>query len=68
MKWTKLRTGALLVRFMGVDLKTIMFNMERGQVKTEMSFVSKECYSTQREKIEVLSFCTSFCLETTRGL
>ncbi|KAL6290314.1 hypothetical protein ACE6H2_007824 [Prunus campanulata] len=37
MKWTKvLRPGALGVRFMGVDLNTIMFNMERGQDTTEM--------------------------------
>ncbi|CAB4300457.1 unnamed protein product [Prunus armeniaca] len=36
MKWTKvLRTGALGVRFMGVDLNTIMFNMEQGQDMTE---------------------------------
>ncbi|CAL8123140.1 unnamed protein product [Prunus armeniaca] len=37
MKWTKvLRTGALGVRFMGVDLNTIMFNMEQGQDMTEL--------------------------------
>ncbi|KAL6290310.1 hypothetical protein ACE6H2_007820 [Prunus campanulata] len=36
MKWTEvLRTGALGVRFMGVDLNTIMFNMGRGQDTTE---------------------------------
>ncbi|PQM38776.1 uncharacterized protein Pyn_34461 [Prunus yedoensis var. nudiflora] len=36
MKWTRvLRTGARGVRFMGVDLNTIMFNMERGQDTTE---------------------------------
>lgn len=29
MKWTQvLRTGAVGIRFMGVDLNTIMFNME----------------------------------------
>ncbi|CAL9007312.1 unnamed protein product [Prunus brigantina] len=39
MKWTKvLRIGALGVRFMGVDLNTIMFNMERGQDMTEACF------------------------------
>lgn len=39
MKWTKvLRTGALGVRFMGVDLSTIMFNMEQGQDMTEVCF------------------------------
>ncbi|PQM38781.1 uncharacterized protein Pyn_34466 [Prunus yedoensis var. nudiflora] len=37
MKWTKiLRTGSLGVRFRGVDLNTIMFNMERGQHTTEL--------------------------------
>lgn len=29
MKWTHvLRTGALGIKFMGVDLNTVMFNME----------------------------------------
>ncbi|CAL9007317.1 unnamed protein product [Prunus brigantina] len=38
MKWTKvLRTGALGVRFMGVDLNTIMFNMEQGQDMIEIT-------------------------------
>ncbi|KAF3442997.1 hypothetical protein FNV43_RR16916 [Rhamnella rubrinervis] len=32
MKWTKvLRTGAIEAKFMGLDLTTIMFNMENGQ-------------------------------------
>ena len=39
MKWTQvLRTGAIEARFMGVDLNTIMFNMERGQDTTEVHF------------------------------
>ncbi|CAL8123036.1 unnamed protein product [Prunus armeniaca] len=50
MKWTKvLRTGALGVRFMGVDLNTIMFNMEQGQEMTEL----KEFVLTQPEAYEI---------------
>ncbi len=41
MKWTKvLRTGAVEVKFMGVDLSTIMFTMERGQDTAEVCFTS----------------------------
>jgi hypothetical protein len=41
MKWTKvLRTGAVEVKFMGVDLSTIMFTMERGQDTVEVCFCS----------------------------
>jgi len=41
MKWTKvLRTGAVEVKFMGVDLSTIMFTMERGQDTVEVFFCS----------------------------
>ncbi|GMY23685.1 hypothetical protein FCV25MIE_18926 [Fagus crenata] len=37
MKWTKvLRTGAVEVKFMGVDLSTIMFTVERGQDTAEL--------------------------------
>lgn len=37
MKWTKLlRTGALGVKFMGIDLSTIMFNVEGGQKLLEV--------------------------------
>ncbi|PQQ17309.1 uncharacterized protein Pyn_08777 [Prunus yedoensis var. nudiflora] len=50
MKWTKvLRTGALGVRFMGVDLNTIMFNMEQGQDMTEL----KEFVLDQPEAYEI---------------
>ncbi|BBN70284.1 hypothetical protein Prudu_1456S000200 [Prunus dulcis] len=50
MKWTKvLRTGALGVRFMGVDLSTIMFNMEQGQDMTEL----KEFVWNQPEAYEI---------------
>lgn len=39
MKWTKvLRTGAVEVKFMGVDLSTIMFTMEKGQDATEVHY------------------------------
>lgn len=31
-KWTEImRTGGIGARFMGVDLNTLMFNMERGK-------------------------------------
>ncbi|KAL5572883.1 hypothetical protein UlMin_022480 [Ulmus minor] len=37
MKWTKvLKTGAVEAKFMGVDLSTIMFSMERGQDVSEV--------------------------------
>lgn len=37
MKWTKvLRTGAIEAKFMGVDLSTIMFTLERGQDTAEV--------------------------------
>ena len=39
MKWTKvLRTGAIEANFMGVDISTVMFTMEKGQDITEVSF------------------------------
>lgn len=38
MKWTKLaRTGAIDAKFMGVDVSTIMFTMERGQDTLEVN-------------------------------
>jgi hypothetical protein len=41
MKWTKvLRTGAIEAKFMGVDLNTVMFSMERGQDTSEVCFCS----------------------------
>ncbi|XAR63044.1 hypothetical protein NMG60_11022836 [Bertholletia excelsa] len=37
MKWTQLaRTGAIELRFTGIDLTTIMFTMERGQDSLEL--------------------------------
>ncbi|KAF7826069.1 putative mesoderm development candidate 2 [Senna tora] len=36
-KWTEImRTGAIGARFMGVDLNTVMFNMERGKDVEEL--------------------------------
>ncbi|KAM1140696.1 hypothetical protein EV1_040355 [Malus domestica] len=50
MKWTQvLRTGAIGARFMGVDLNTIMFTMERGQDTTEL----KEFALNQPEAYEI---------------
>ncbi|XP_022757387.1 uncharacterized protein LOC111304750 [Durio zibethinus] len=50
MKWTKvLRTGALGVKFMGIDLSTIMFNMEDGQKILEL----KEFLLSQDEAYEI---------------
>ncbi|GAV81739.1 Mesd domain-containing protein [Cephalotus follicularis] len=50
MKWTKfLRTGAMGVRFMGVDRSTIMFNMEQGQDMMEL----KEFILNQPEAYEI---------------
>ncbi|XP_075643849.1 uncharacterized protein LOC142615051 [Castanea sativa] len=50
MKWTKvLRTGAIGVRFMGVDRSTIMFTMERGQDTAEL----KEFVLDQPEAYEI---------------
>lgn len=41
MQWTKvLRTGAIEAKFMGIDLTTIMFNMDRGQNIAEVSLFS----------------------------
>ena len=41
MKWTKvLRTGAIEAKFMGLDLTTIMFNMDRGQNIAEVCFLN----------------------------
>ncbi|EOX95927.1 LRP chaperone MESD - like 1 [Theobroma cacao] len=50
MKWTKLlRTGALGVKFMGIDMSTIMFNMEDGQKILEL----KEFLLSQDEAYEI---------------
>ncbi|XWS46112.1 hypothetical protein CRYUN_Cryun14cG0035500 [Craigia yunnanensis] len=50
MKWTKiLRTGALGVKFMGIDLSTIMFNVEDGQKILEL----KEFILSQDEAYEI---------------
>ncbi|XWS77010.1 hypothetical protein CRYUN_Cryun01aG0227100 [Craigia yunnanensis] len=50
MKWTKLlRTGALGVKFMGIDLSTIMFNLEDGQKILEL----KEFILSQDEAYEI---------------
>ena len=39
LKWTKLsKTGTLDVKFMGVDLSTIMFTLEKGQDSFEVRF------------------------------
>uniref|UniRef100_A0A2P2NTC6 Uncharacterized protein n=1 Tax=Rhizophora mucronata TaxID=61149 RepID=A0A2P2NTC6_RHIMU len=44
MKWTKvLRTGGIEVKFMAVDLSTIMFTMEQGRDMMELKeFILKE--------------------------
>ncbi|CAK9134397.1 unnamed protein product [Ilex paraguariensis] len=50
MKWTKVaRTGAIEAKFMGVDLSTIMFIMEKGQD----SFQLKEFLLSQPEAYEI---------------
>ncbi|OIS99463.1 PREDICTED: uncharacterized protein LOC109231096 [Nicotiana attenuata] len=50
MKWTKLaRTGAIEAKFMGVDVSTIMFTMEKGQDTIEL----KEFLLSQPEAYEV---------------
>ncbi|PRQ58154.1 putative mesoderm development candidate 2 [Rosa chinensis] len=50
MKWSKvLRTGSIGVRFMGVDMSTIMVTMERGQDMTEL----KEFVLSQPEAYEI---------------
>ncbi|XVE73847.1 hypothetical protein DITRI_Ditri11bG0151300 [Diplodiscus trichospermus] len=50
MRWTKLlRTGALGVKFMGIDLSTIMFNLEDGQKLLEL----KEFILSQDEAYEI---------------
>ncbi|XP_018835166.1 uncharacterized protein LOC109002047 [Juglans regia] len=50
MKWTKvLRTGAIEAKFMGVDLTTIMFTLERGQDTAEM----KDFVLSQPEAYEI---------------
>lgn len=50
MKWTKvLRTGAIEANFMGVDISTVMFTMEKGQDITEL----KEFILNEPEAYEV---------------
>ncbi|XP_030515776.1 uncharacterized protein LOC115729362 [Rhodamnia argentea] len=50
MKWTKvLKTGAVEVKFMGIDLNTIMFTMVKGQDTLEL----KEFLLDQREAYEI---------------
>ncbi|KAK3022425.1 hypothetical protein RJ639_045196 [Escallonia herrerae] len=50
MKWTKIsRTGSIEVKFMGVDVSTIMFSMEKGQDSLEL----KEFLLSQPEAYEV---------------
>ncbi|EOA28571.1 hypothetical protein CARUB_v10024788mg [Capsella rubella] len=50
MKWTKvLRTGGIGVRFMAVDRSTVMFNMQNGQLVTEL----REFVLSQEEAYEV---------------
>ncbi|PRQ58181.1 hypothetical protein RchiOBHm_Chr1g0356451 [Rosa chinensis] len=49
-KWSKvLRTGSIGVRFMGVDMSTIMVTMERGQDMAEL----KEFVLNQPEAYEI---------------
>ncbi|CAK9156760.1 unnamed protein product [Ilex paraguariensis] len=50
MKWTKVaRTGAIEAKFMGVDLSTIMFTMEKGQDSLEL----KEFILSQPDAYEI---------------
>lgn len=50
MKWSKMsRTGAIDVKFMGVDVSTIMFTLEKGQDTLEL----KEFLLSQPEAYEV---------------
>ncbi|XP_057981459.1 uncharacterized protein LOC131166865 [Malania oleifera] len=49
-KWTQvLRTGSILAKFMGVDMSTVMFTMERGQDLQEL----KEFILNQPEAYEI---------------
>nr|XP_043625385.1 uncharacterized protein LOC122596805 [Erigeron canadensis] len=50
MKWSKIaRTGAIEVKFMGVDVSTIMFTLEKGQDTLEL----KEFILSQPEAYEI---------------
>ncbi|GMP43519.1 hypothetical protein CsSME_00012848 [Camellia sinensis var. sinensis] len=50
MKWTQLsRTGSIETKFMGFDLNTIMFTMEKGQDASEL----KEFVLNQSEAYEI---------------
>ncbi|KAE8662479.1 Detected protein of confused Function [Hibiscus syriacus] len=50
VKWTQLlRTGALGVKFMGIDLGTVMFNVEEGHKVLEL----KEFILSQDEAYEI---------------
>ncbi|KAH9617024.1 hypothetical protein KSS87_009188 [Heliosperma pusillum] len=50
MKWTKvLKTGGLVVKFMGVDISTVMFTMEAGQDIDEV----KEFILEQKDAYEI---------------
>lgn len=41
MQWTELaKTGTVDVKFMGVDLSTIMFTLEKGQDSFEVRFAN----------------------------
>ncbi|XP_071721258.1 uncharacterized protein [Rutidosis leptorrhynchoides] len=50
MKWSKIaRTGSIEVKFMGVDVSTIMFTLEKGQDTLEL----KEFILSQPEAYEI---------------
>lgn len=50
MKWTKVvRTGSIEAKFIGIDLSTIMFTMEKGQDTTEL----KDFVLNQPEAYEI---------------
>lgn len=45
MKWTNVaRTGGIEVKFMRVDISTIMFTMEKGQDTIEVNIFSFSIY------------------------
>lgn len=54
MQWTKLaKTGTVDVKFMGVDLSTIMFTLEKGQDSFEVRFA----YPSTNIRVKLVLSC-----------
>lgn len=66
MKWTKvLKTGAVEVKFMGIDLNTIMFTMVKGQdtLEVPLSFSLDKSGFTTPQRLAINLITEQFGLE-----